>query len=57
MTLTRQHFQLIADAIRVTNFTNPQDRIALASEFARKLADTNPNFDRTRFLTACGVGN
>jgi hypothetical protein len=30
-------------------------RRALASRFADKLSGVHPNFDRSRFLRACGV--
>lgn len=62
MTLTRQTFQLIADVVREN--TMPRDREAipgtgareqLAYAFARKLSATNQQFDRERFLKACGV--
>jgi hypothetical protein len=56
MTLTRQHFQLIADVVKDSiGYSTPDSRNVLAREFANKLASTNPNFDRARFLVACGV--
>jgi hypothetical protein len=54
MTMTRQHFQLIADVLHDAGLTD-EDRKYLSTLFANKLATTNPNFDRTRFLKACGV--
>jgi hypothetical protein len=58
--MTRKDFQLIADAVkRLQVFSNSgSDEISLglvAKELADALATTNPNFDRARFLTACGV--
>lgn len=61
--LSRQHFQFIADVLRDERETyDPAARVALealeaaAWRFADRLASTNPNFDRARFLTAAGVG-
>ena len=53
MHLTRQHFQFIADTIALA----PADtaRPYWAYVFAERLANTNPAFDRTRFLEACKV--
>ena len=53
--MTRKHFQLIADVIETYQFTDEQDRRILASRMADALYSTNPNFDRYRFLAACGV--
>lgn len=64
MTLTRQHFQLVADALvdarKVAESFVAQpamDRgIDLAAHaLADKFEATNPNFDRKRFLTAAGA--
>lgn len=56
MTMTSQHFQFIAEVLADANDTlTPAARSILAREFARRLAETNPNFDRARFLEACGV--
>ena len=49
--LTRRHFCLIAQIIAAL----PHDREAIAHEFAAKLGESNPRFDRERFLAACGV--
>jgi hypothetical protein len=54
MTLTRQHFQLIADVVKRTN-VDDTTRKALAYDFAFELRRTNPKFDTNRFLVACGV--
>lgn len=51
MTMTRQHFQLIADVVRTTSLA-PKDRAELARVFANKLAETNPAFNRERFFRA-----
>tara|TARA_R100000234_G_scaffold23021_1_gene13032 strand:- start:2771 stop:3187 length:417 start_codon:yes stop_codon:yes gene_type:complete len=54
MRLTKQHFQLIADTIKATNLAH-EDRVELAEEFQRELKKTNPQFDKEKFLEACGV--
>jgi hypothetical protein len=63
MTMTRQHFQLIADVIREipspattwpVTLTDKQ-REYLARCFADELYATNGRFDRGRFMRACGV--
>lgn len=63
--MTRKDFVLIAGALksaRVTNHTNMPNRALYlngvdnaAHMIAAALADTNPNFDKARFLLAAGV--
>ena len=54
--MTRKDFQLIADVLRnADEIIDEQAMEALASMFTARLCETNPNFDRARFLTACGV--
>jgi len=54
--MTRKDFQLIADVLKNADEVADQQSIeAMAEMFADELATTNPNFDRARFLTACGV--
>ena len=54
--MTRKDFQLIADAVKqITANDYEQDKADKANLFADALATTNPQFDRARFLTACGV--
>ena len=53
--MTRKHFQLIADVLADSEITM-SDRIVLADNFADRLAQTNPNFDRQWFLRACLLG-
>jgi hypothetical protein len=69
--LTRMHFQFFADCIKdaVDRSSFPTadrqqslfsaDDLAVLGRFARetatRMSDTNPAFDRKRFLTACGV--
>lgn len=54
MTMQRRHFEFIADTVRDLGL-QPDIRAAVAMEFALKLNRTNANFDRARFLKACGV--
>jgi len=54
--LQHRHFVMIAEAIASLPVYRGNDcRIAVANHFADKLADTNPRFDRGRFI-ACAVG-
>jgi hypothetical protein len=64
MTMTRQHFALIAEVIKdaQSEFTSAlgDEHGQMAQEiistlFASELRQTNPNFNRDRFLRACGV--
>lgn len=56
--MQRAHFQLIADClddIKVNVALEPDDKAVVARVFADRLRSTNPNFNRDRFLEACGV--
>jgi hypothetical protein len=51
--MTKRDFELIAAVLA----NLPEMRVdpdTVAEEFADALATTNPRFDRTKFLTACG---
>lgn len=48
--MEHRHFATIATFIREAPLRFPED---LACYFAERLAETNPNFDRARFLRAC----
>lgn len=50
-----RHFAAIAAIICEGWPGDPARRKDVAQRFANNLADTNPNFDRARFLRACGV--
>ena len=50
--MTRQHFNLIAEALRV-NFQPTPRYAALIDDMAANLASTNPRFDKERFVLAC----
>jgi hypothetical protein len=66
--MTRKHFKQIADAMQNLRKFEAHDAemsetVAHAVRFssvvdslAKVLADSNPRFDRDRFLTACGIG-
>lgn len=56
--LTRKHFQRIAGILRRETYhvvirTDAVKQIA--EQLADYFAEENPNFDRKRFLEACGV--
>lgn len=62
--MTRAHFRVVAEGLRESrpNRTNPGSSLPLreyeewwimALSMARRLAQTNPNFDRERFLAWC----
>jgi len=50
MKMSRQHYEMIAKTIR-DNFTF-DERHKMAYIFAKALGDTNPLFDRDRFIRA-----
>jgi len=60
-TMTRQHFALIAGTLKdeLQHVACGEDQRAMvrsvAHAFVRTLHRTNPNFNRARFLRACGV--
>lgn len=56
-TMQHRHFATIARVINRLHTRKP-DRLTsgmVASFFADALAETNPRFDRERFLRACGT--
>ena len=64
MTMQRRHFELIAETIKRARFApnvspfqgiSEKDHELIAREFSQSLHATNPNFNRARFLRACGV--
>jgi hypothetical protein len=54
--MSRKHFVLIAATIKALAIS-PEYRKLVAEEFAYILRTTNPNFNRERFLAACGVAH
>ena len=56
VSMTRRHFNLIADTMSAMRDETPEDLfIALCEEFAENLAATNDRFDYHRFTKACGL--
>lgn len=60
MTMQRRHFELIAETLKNTRETiqGEQHKVIhdlYAKAFAQALRSTNPQFNRERFLKACGV--
>ena len=62
--MTRKHFEAIARIIATNKVETPAAGFdegfdagvsVVASDLADYLATQNPNFDRQRFLTACGL--
>ena len=51
--LQHRHFATIADIIRRMDDGAPWPVEDIQTHFADHLADTNPRFDRQRFLNAC----
>lgn len=52
-TMQHRHFAYIAQTI--AKIHKPEARQLAAHEFAIAMMDTNPNFDRARFLAACNL--
>lgn len=50
--MTKKDFVLIAKSIKSLDL-DPIARRSAAEVFADNLMDTNPNFDRSRFIAAC----
>lgn len=58
MTMQRRHFELIASVIHsMTGEDFEGLRPVIARRFANELATTNPQFQRDKFLKACGVSD
>jgi hypothetical protein len=56
MSMTRQHFVAVADAINDVgdaNRGNADVLLQVAQGLAAQFATFNPNFDRARFIAAC----
>jgi hypothetical protein len=59
--MQHRHFATIATIIREMPMTRmlesekAAERTYIAEQFADRLRSSNPNFDRRRFLLACGV--
>lgn len=67
MTMQRRHFELIAEALRASisrtsnspngPWTVTEQGRRICEDLADALNQTNPNFNRARFLRACGVSD
>jgi len=59
MTMTKQHFELVADVINEAEIHTVRGgefmRQFIAKAFAMEAAMINPRFNRERFLKACNV--
>jgi hypothetical protein len=54
--MTRKDFVAIAKTIKAYPFTDEQDRVSLACRLIEDVFQpSNPQFDRQRFLRACGI--
>ncbi len=53
-TMEHRHFATVAAIIAELG---GKERRAMANLFADRLRNTNPRFDRQRFLAACGVAD
>lgn len=54
--MSKKDFELIARTVLMTYGTVTKDqRAEIAGLFADALAGTNPRFNRSRFLRACGA--
>jgi len=59
--MTRKDYVMIAEILKFNqkDFIEGEDGFALigilAHQFANRLQEDNPRFDRARFLNACGV--
>lgn len=62
MKYTKATFEMVANIIKQARNLETQDGRpvgldVLARTFANKFAESNPLFDRARFLKACGIGS
>lgn len=58
--MTRKHFEAIARVVRVNGEFHTNEHAKdlhkdIAQGLASVFANFNPNFDRARFLAACGI--
>ena len=51
--MTKKHF--IAMAKEISQMPNMAERLTVAIAFCKVAASTNPRFDQSKFLDACGV--
>jgi hypothetical protein len=57
--MTRKHFEALARAVKEAahrdDLTGPEAAAYIAETLAMEVRAFNPNFNRARFLRACGV--
>ena len=53
--MTRKDYIKIAKVISTAWVANQDFRDSIANDFADMLAQDNPRFNRSKFLTACGA--
>jgi hypothetical protein len=53
--MTRKDYELIAEVIATAWHGSGELKFHLSNQMADALADTNPLFNRDKFLKACGV--
>jgi hypothetical protein len=53
MTLSRKHYQAIADIIRTRGTSNENQVENIKSDLAEYFQEDNPRFDKERFWKAC----
>lgn len=51
--MTRKDFELIARTVRNLHGISEDTRRNIAWQFANDLSETNPQFDKARFVAAC----
>jgi hypothetical protein len=51
----KRHYEVIAEEVKGFYWVGKPDQRAIADRFADRFAHDNPNFDRSRFLKACGL--
>ena len=59
-TMTRQHFKLLAEALKNSKPEDPIFQLTWANDveaIANACATTNSLFDRAKFLAACDIGD
>lgn len=57
-TFEHRHFAALADMLaRLHSVNGEKNRTWVCEYFANELANTNPRFDRARFLAACNAAD
>jgi hypothetical protein len=50
--MTRKDYRMIAEILFDSNLT-AQETLDLATDFARRLGEENPRFDKAKFIKSC----